>query len=419
MAPSPRLKTFNPKTLWIMMVGSAITLLTLGLVTILWITSLQNRQLVSHEFQILFRSNAQKLEAKNYRDFAESFGLSPTDFFLSIHTISRDSNFSYGLETLEVTGQCTTESYFEYDAKFCRPVPIPWFFISIAISLFAILLFIFLLTLRHINSSMLRSFRSLFETAQIEHPSNLSFSQAWYIANHLANQFLASQERAVRAEGQKLLAETAVQVAHDIRGPLSALSIALSKLPTEDPAVALIKAASSRIKSIANDLLEKRKSIASMSPCESVSCREIDSQISNLLKEKEALFPNAFFDFKSLTGASSLSTRIDKTWFVRVLSNIINNSCESLPTGRVKVSVSTTVTERELIIEVTDNGSGIEEDTLKKVLTAGYSTKVDGNGIGLHTAINKIKEWKGSLNLKSNFGCGTIVEIRLPFYRHE
>jgi len=64
-------------------------------------------------------------------------------------------------------------------------------------------------------------------------------------------------------------------------------------------------------------------------------------------------------------------------------------------------------------VEILDNGSGMDEDTLKKSLTPFFifTSKPDKKGLGLTIASNIIKTHGGRLEIKSTRGKGTGVRI--------
>ena len=67
-----------------------------------------------------------------------------------------------------------------------------------------------------------------------------------------------------------------------------------------------------------------------------------------------------------------------------------------------------------LVLEVTDNGIGIEEKNAKIIFTAGYTTKKQGSGLGLHSTANFIVGSGGQIYpLSDGIGKGTTMRIKL------
>ena len=67
--------------------------------------------------------------------------------------------------------------------------------------------------------------------------------------------------------------------------------------------------------------------------------------------------------------------------------------------------------ERDLAV---DTGSGIEPDVLARIFDVYYSTKRRGTGLGLPTSRRFIEEHDGTIDVQSDVGHGTAVEVVLP-----
>lgn len=107
----------------------------------------------------------------------------------------------------------------------------------------------------------------------------------------------------------------------------------------------------------------------------------------------------------------------------QVIINFIMNALQALPDRESAVSVSTSFNEEDrcVIIEIKDEGSGIEEDVLKNMMEPFYSTRLDsgGTGLGLFISSSIIEEHEGTLGFETEIGIGTTATIRLPLYQRE
>ena len=96
--------------------------------------------------------------------------------------------------------------------------------------------------------------------------------------------------------------------------------------------------------------------------------------------------------------------------------NIIINAIEAMSGKDNAVLQLLTKSENgKCIVEISDNGSGMDEKELSKLFEAYYTTKPKGNGLGLANTQNIILNHKGSIEVKSKPGEGSWFIITLAF----
>jgi len=104
----------------------------------------------------------------------------------------------------------------------------------------------------------------------------------------------------------------------------------------------------------------------------------------------------------------------------QVLMNLLFNAADALEEMAAdhpaKILVRTQALEHEALVEIADNGAGIDADTLGKVFDEYFTTKPAGKGTGLGLALSRelIEDAGGSLTLDSEPGKGATARIRLP-----
>ncbi|MBF0291699.1 MAG: PAS domain S-box protein, partial [Nitrospinae bacterium] len=107
----------------------------------------------------------------------------------------------------------------------------------------------------------------------------------------------------------------------------------------------------------------------------------------------------------------------------QVAINLITNALQSLPDDERLVKVSTRLDSQtnRVILEVADNGVGIEPETLGKIMDPFFTTKRDtgGTGLGLSISYGIITEHKGTIVFSSEPGRGTTVTVSIPAYLAE
>ena len=97
----------------------------------------------------------------------------------------------------------------------------------------------------------------------------------------------------------------------------------------------------------------------------------------------------------------------------QVFVNLIKNSIESI-TKQGNINIITHILKNNYYIEITDNGCGMDEYTLKKIKEMFFTTKIGGTGLGVSLSNEIIKAHNGSIDYLSQKGKGTKVIVKLP-----
>lgn len=100
----------------------------------------------------------------------------------------------------------------------------------------------------------------------------------------------------------------------------------------------------------------------------------------------------------------------------QTLIALIINSIEAMPGGG-KISISTrSLNNRQVDITIADTGEGISKENLKNIFDPFFTTKeeVKSTGLGLFVAYGIIREHKGTIEVESELGKGTVFHIKLP-----
>jgi two-component system phosphate regulon sensor histidine kinase PhoR len=109
----------------------------------------------------------------------------------------------------------------------------------------------------------------------------------------------------------------------------------------------------------------------------------------------------------------------DRLHFINVLHNLIDNAIKYCKTSP-EIVIRTADVNKNLMLEIQDNGIGISTDDQKRVFQKFYRVPtgnihdVKGFGIGLNYVKSIIQAHKGSIKLASELGQGSIFKICLP-----
>ncbi|EFQ54478.1 MULTISPECIES: cell wall metabolism sensor histidine kinase VicK [Streptococcus] len=111
---------------------------------------------------------------------------------------------------------------------------------------------------------------------------------------------------------------------------------------------------------------------------------------------------------------------IDTDKMTQVIDNILNNAIKYSPDGG-KIKVGMRTTDAQLIISISDEGLGIPKKDLPRIFDRFYrvdkarSRAQGGTGLGLAIAKEIIKQHKGFIWAKSEYGKGSTFTIVLPY----
>jgi PAS domain S-box-containing protein len=110
--------------------------------------------------------------------------------------------------------------------------------------------------------------------------------------------------------------------------------------------------------------------------------------------------------------------KANKQQLEQVLLNVITNACHSLQNKTQGITITIFMEEKKntVIIEVEDEGNGIDEENLRYIFDPFFTTKRNsgGTGLGLYISYNIVKSHGGELVLKSETGKGTVCRVILP-----
>ena len=212
-------------------------------------------------------------------------------------------------------------------------------------------------------------------------------------------------------------------IAHEIKNNLSVIDL-YSKViqkrienPNEQTASSILNAVEciNRSSTYINTFLLDLKS-SNVAKFEPVNAEEIIKNVIELtsVKAKEK-------EIKILVEKVCAKKIIaDKVKLSNVLINLIYNSIEAIrDKEKGRVTISAQEKENFVSILVKDNGTGIKKDIQKSIFNLDFTTKENGNGLGLYISKESMQEQNGDLNLVSSDENGTTFEVLIPKVQQE
>ena len=92
---------------------------------------------------------------------------------------------------------------------------------------------------------------------------------------------------------------------------------------------------------------------------------------------------------------------------------MVLNAIQAMPSGG-RLTVETGLRNERLEVKIVDTGSGIPEESRKKLFSPFFTTKKNGTGLGLAITYRIIENHRGTIDVASEPGRGTTFTVRIP-----
>ncbi|HWN69322.1 MAG TPA: ATP-binding protein [Haliangium sp.] len=220
-------------------------------------------------------------------------------------------------------------------------------------------------------------------------------------------------ERQVRrAERLAVVGTLAAGVAHEIRNPLASISGSIELLratpQVDEDGRALMDIVTrevDRLDALITDLLD----YTNPQPRALVAF-----DLASLARETVQVFvQDRSFEAVQVTcgGLTALEIVADPSRVRQVLWNLLRNAAEA---ARSRLSVRVERRDAMAVLEVSDDGPGIEPEHLDRVFDPFFTTKSQGSGLGLATCHSIVREHGGSIHVENEPGGGCRFVVALP-----
>lgn len=202
-------------------------------------------------------------------------------------------------------------------------------------------------------------------------------------------------------------------IAHEVRNPLTNISLASEQLERmtseESESVVLLEMINRnviRINDLVSDLLNATKSL--QLHMQKVRMSEI---LDHTLQHAKDRIDLNHIKVEKDYADDKYEVEIDAEKIELAFLNIIINGIEAMEKNKGVLKLSVKSNDQKCIVEITDNGKGMNEEALQRIFEPYYTDKTAGNGLGLTNTQNIILSHKGNINVRSQPGAGTIFTI--------
>lgn len=227
-----------------------------------------------------------------------------------------------------------------------------------------------------------------------------------------------TRKQLVLAEKLASLGELTAGIAHEINNPtaviLGNMELILSEMATKMEPVKfeaeLIIEQVYRIRTIIESLLQYSRTGESSEYIEAININNLIEHTLPLVRhEVETHHVGISLDLNA-----DILIQIRKQELQQVLINLIVNAVQSScsETGQLTIETNNW-DEKGVVINIKDNGPGIEEDKIDKVFDPFYTTKQNGTGLGLSVSFGLVQRYGGAITVENNPTVGACFSVWL------
>lgn len=218
-----------------------------------------------------------------------------------------------------------------------------------------------------------------------------------------------------RNERLASLGRLAAGIAHEIRNPLSSIkgfATIIAGRPADDPRKAQISQVMvqevERLNRVVSELLDFARPTEldrKIQPLTAILRRSVE------LIESDARQRNVSVHYS--VDPEDLQANVDADRFAQVLLNLFLNALQAMEAGGI-LKVAAFRGEGEVIVRVSDTGTGIQADSIPHIFDPYFTTKPGGVGLGLANVHKLVEAHGGDIHVESTPGNETAFVIRLP-----
>ena len=207
--------------------------------------------------------------------------------------------------------------------------------------------------------------------------------------NMLVDQVEESAEQLARAEREGAWRTMARQIAHEINNPLTPMKLSVQKLQLKrgtDGFDEYFDKTTKMLVAEIDNLAHIAQSFSAFAKQPEVITTEVDvaEKLSNVITLQRA--NDEQIPVRYVGPDSGVLVRADNEQIAQVFVNVIRNALQAAPTDIIVV-LNAAYSEKEVQISISDDGTGIPENIQSRIFQPNFTTKSNGNGLGL--AISK------------------------------
>lgn len=238
------------------------------------------------------------------------------------------------------------------------------------------------------------------------------------VYNRKVEELRLSAEKLAHSERENAWKEMARQVAHEIKNPLTPMKLNIQHFQhTWRPDAPDAK---ERLDRFSNNLVEQIDVLSRIANefshfAQMPPAHPTHIDLADVAAVVAHLFSNTPGGIVQLNASEPLPVYADREHLLRTFNNLIKNALQAIPEGRIgRVEINMHREDKEAVVEVRDNGTGIPSEVADLVFLPKFSTKSSGMGLGLPMVKRMVENAGGRVWFNTQEGVGTSFFVALP-----
>ncbi len=140
----------------------------------------------------------------------------------------------------------------------------------------------------------------------------------------------------------------------------------------------------------------------------------INSVVESTVRDAREFSMGKSIEFETRLMEDPPEVSIDSVNLKIALFNIVQNAIEAIENEGEIIVETVPWSDQTLLIRITDNGVGIEQDAVRSIFSPFQTSKIEGAGLGLTISHRIVSDHGGDIRVDSKVGVGTTVTVTMP-----
>jgi len=235
--------------------------------------------------------------------------------------------------------------------------------------------------------------------------------------NEMVDKLEESAEKLAQNQREMAWREMAKQVAHEIKNPLTPMKLTVQsfqrKFNPEDPD------SFKKMKDFCETMVQQIDTMSAVASAFSnfASMPAQQNTTLNVVKVIQLaleIFNEDFIRFEA--AEKEIIATFDQAQIIRIINNLVKNAIQAIPNYEPfpRILVKVERKNSNVLITISDNGTGIPDSLKDKIFEPKFTTKTSGMGLGLAMIKNMIEAYGGTISFDTVLDKGTTFYVKLP-----